>query len=72
MAYYVAVRHNRTPEDYEYEWLVCIKYDPYQRGAKHDQPWTTTPDRSEAFRFETHAAAEMAAVWCSGQVREFK
>lgn len=50
------------------DYLVAIRWDPYQTG--NPTPILTATDRSEAFEFQTLAAAEMAAVFVGGKVEE--
>ncbi len=67
MAYVVKViRCNRgDPQELE-EYLCAIRYDRYQTGSTNTH--LSSPDRDEGFRFETLAAAEMAAVFVGGDV----
>jgi hypothetical protein len=68
--YLVAVNRNHNGPETHCEWLVCITYDPYRRGGL--APILSSSDVTEAFVFRTLAAAEMAAVWCSGVVADAK
>lgn len=67
--YVVKVRRSvcGTPESHE-EYLAAIRYDPYQTGNVNTH--CTSPSLDEAFKFQTLAAAEMAAVFVGGWVYE--
>lgn len=59
-----------TP-DYDLEYLVALRNDPYQRGGEH-LTHCTSPYQSDAAIFRTRAAAEMSAVFCGGMVVRLK
>lgn len=48
------------------EYLSAIRYDRYRMGDSHTH--TSHPDLDGAFKFQTLAAAEMAAVFVGGEV----
>lgn len=51
------------------EYLVSIAYQTYSEGRS--ESIMTTLGKSDAFRFRTLAAAEMAAVYVGGRVRDW-
>lgn len=69
MPYVVRVyRSNRgSPEVFD-EYLDTIRHDRYQSGNTITH--TSTPEREDAFKFQTLAAAEFAAVFVGGRIEE--
>jgi hypothetical protein len=53
--------------DYTDEYLTALQHNPYQRPGG-ERSHTTSSEQSEAFRFRTRAAAEVAAVYVGGRV----
>lgn len=58
-----------SPECHD-EYLTSIRYDRYRTGDTRTHHSTTCIE--EAFRFQTLAAAEMAAVFVGGRVEEIE
>ena len=67
MAYVVTtLRGIRGTPNYETEYLSAIRYDRYRTGNTNTHD--STPNLEDAFRFQTLAAAEIAAVFVGGEV----
>jgi len=69
MIYVVKVlKHIKGTLKHSEEYLCAIQYDRYQTGDAVTP--LISPYLSDAFRFDTLAAAEMAAVFVGGKVIE--
>jgi len=63
--YIVSVQHvDRVTHTSRTEYLCAIRYDRYQNG--NITTHSTVTDVTDAFKFRTLAAAEMAAVFVGG------
>jgi hypothetical protein len=64
----VKVRRSRLgPSTDTDDYLTSLQHNPYQRPSG-ERSHTTSTAQSEAFRFRTRAAAEVAAVYVGGRV----
>lgn len=61
--------NNTGPQETE-QYLACINYNPYAR-SREDLVTLFEDHQSDAFIFQTQAAAEMAAVFIGGIVVEY-
>lgn len=69
MQYVVKVEKGiRGTPNSESEYLYAIRQDRYQTGNTNTH--STTPLLEDAFKFETLVAAEIAAVFVGGVVRD--